>query len=136
MFITTYQDNSHQNKLANQGTLGMWVGLQKVIQSGHTMCTTPRLKQYFNQGCDFPTESYGDWSKVDDEVVATTENNQTNHNNYNVVSNSESNDEENIFDEDVDNEVESHLQTTVNAYVICAMKKLQALYNSNANKIV
>ena len=46
------------------------------------------------------------------------------------------NDNKNFFDEDIDNKVEATPQTTINAKVVPAIKKLQALYNHNANKIL
>ena len=41
----------------------------------------------------------------------------------------------NIFDKDIDNKVEATPQTTINAKVVHAMKKLQTSYNDDANKI-
>ena len=57
---------------------------------------------------------------------------------YYVVSDSKSDDntKDNLFNEEVNNKVEATLQTTVNAIVVWTMKKLQASYNDNADKIV
>ena len=38
-----------------------------------------------------------------------------------------------FFDEDVDNQVKVSPQTTINTNMVQAMKKLQALYNDDAN---
>ena len=66
------------------------------------------------------------------------------NNNVNVVSDSDSdsndedfeNNEEFLFDEDINDQVIASPKTTVNAKVIWAMKKHQTLYNDNANKII
>ena len=64
--------------------------------------------------------------------------NQNNNNYYYLVSDSESNDKahDNLFDENINNEVEATLIAIVNAKVVWAMKKLQASYNKDANKIL
>ena len=67
-----------------------------------------------------------------------------NNNNVNVVSNSNSdsskddfkNNDNNFFDEDIDDQVKVTPQTTINAKVVQAMKKLHALYNDDANKTI
>ena len=67
-----------------------------------------------------------------------------NNNNLKVVSESYANlgdddfenDDKNFFDKDIDYQVKAAPQTTVNTKVVQAMKKLQALYNDDANKIV
>ena len=41
-----------------------------------------------------------------------------------------------FFDEDVDNQVKVSPQTTINTNMVQAMKKLQALYNDDANKFI
>ena len=64
--------------------------------------------------------------------------NQSNNNNVVSDSCSESNDKEaekNFLDNDVYDKVETTPKTTINAKVH-AMKKLQALYNNDANKII
>ena len=43
---------------------------------------------------------------------------------------------ENLFDEDIDDTVIASPKTMINTKVIQAMKKLQASYNNNANKII
>ena len=40
------------------------------------------------------------------------------------------------FDKDINHKVEATRQTTINAKLVHKMKKLQALYNDNVNKIV
>ena len=62
------------------------------------------------------------------------EKNQNQNNNYIIVSDSKSDDEENLFDEDIDDEVKAAPKTTVIAKVVKAMKTLQALYNDNAKR--
>ena len=64
-----------------------------------------------------------------------------NYNNSNVVSESDSDDNiesdnKNFFDEDIDDQVKATPKTTINAKVVQPMKKLQASYNNDANKIV
>ena len=65
-------------------------------------------------------------------------NNENDNNYYNVVSDSESDDEakENHFEVHVDNETEVTRKTTLNPKVVQVMKNLQASYNENADKIV
>ena len=64
---------------------------------------------------------------------------ENNINNVNVVSDSgsdssdkdfESN-KENFFDKDINDQVKASPKTTINAKVVWAMKKLQALYNDD-----
>ena len=64
-----------------------------------------------------------------------------NNNDANIVSYSDSDDDiknnnDNFFDEYIDDKVEVTSHTTINAKVVCAIKKLQALCNDDANKIV
>ena len=42
----------------------------------------------------------------------------------------------NFFDEDIDDKVKATPQTTINVKVVPAMKKLQASYNNDTNKII
>ena len=103
----------------------------------------------------FLQKSYGKYTKVEKPVLVITScegsddeeelklfpivNN--NNNNVKVVTDSNSedninNNNENVFDEDIDNEANMTLQTTINAKMVHAMKKLQALYDNSANKII
>ena len=105
----------------------------------------------------FLQKSYGEYTKVDKPVVVTTsyeglskeEELKTvpaaiNNNNVNVVTNSKKdsskedleNNDENHFDENINNKVKATAQTPINAKVVQAMKKLQALYNNDANKVI
>ena len=63
-----------------------------------------------------------------------------NNNDINVVSDltvmMTSNDVKNISDKDIDDKVEKTPKTTINAKVVLTIKKLQALYNDDANKII
>ena len=117
----------------------------------HTRFSTPRQKDYFDQRRDFSTEVIWDYKKFEKPVLVTKSydglDDEEEHemipivnqnNNYcNTVSDSESKSEdnegkENVFDKDIDKEVKA--TPTINAKVVQAMKKLQALYNDNANK--
>ena len=100
----------------------------------------------------FVQKSYGEYSKVKKPVLVTMSYERSDdedeletvpiiskNNNYNVISDSNSdnnikNDNKIMFDEDINDEVESIPKTTINAKVVQAMKKLQASYNDNANK--
>ena len=64
--------------------------------------------------------------------------NQNNYNKYDVGHDSESkkDDEENLLNEDVNKEFKATPMTTINTKVIHVIKKLQALYNDDANKIL
>ena len=63
-----------------------------------------------------------------------------NNNNYNIVSDSKSErdeeTEEDLFDVDIDDKVKATPKTTINAKVVQMIKQLQALCNNSANKIV
>ena len=64
-----------------------------------------------------------------------------NNNNVNVVTDFNSHndikhDNKNLFDEDIDDEVEAAPHTTIKGIVVHEMKKLQASYNNHSNKIV
>ena len=64
-----------------------------------------------------------------------------NVNNRNVIrdsniDNDNNNKNENIFDEYIDDKLEVTSITTTNAKVVQTMKKLQAVYNDDANKII
>ena len=105
----------------------------------------------------FLHKSYGEYSKVEKPVVLNTsykglddeeeleivpEDNK--NNDVNVVSNSDSpssdedfeNNKENFFDKDINNQAIASPKTTVNAKVIWAMKKFQASYNDDVEKII
>ena len=110
---------------------------------------------YFDPGCDF-TSKVSEYSKVEKPVVLNTSYEGSddeeerkivpvdNKNNVNVVRDSDidssdkdsKNNEGHIFDEDINDQVIASFKTTVNAKVIWAMKKLQTLYNDDANKII
>ena len=65
-------------------------------------------------------------------------NNEDNDSNYDVVSNLESKEEEkeNLFEDQIDDEIHMTPKTTLNSKVVRAMKNLQASYNEDANMIV
>ena len=78
----------------------------------------------------------------EEELEIVSKNN--NNGDINVVCDSDSdssdddleNNEEFFFDEDVDKQVIASPKTMINVKVIQAMKKLQASYNDDANKII
>ena len=57
MCISTYRDNTHWAKLANQSIPCIWVGCME----GHPTCTywafNPIMKNYFNMGYDVSAEA-------------------------------------------------------------------------------
>ena len=61
--------------------------------------------------------------------------------NVSIVTDSEAfidikNSKENVFDEDIDDNIKAPLQMTVKEKVVSATKKLQASYNDDANKFI
>ena len=69
------------------------------------------------------------------DIEMVTENNDIN-NDYNIFSNDLDGQEENLFNQQIDKELEVIPKTTLNPKVIRVVKNLQASYNKNANKIV
>ena len=159
MCIASFKDNTHQAKLANRGTPGIWVGYAE----NHPACTyrifNPKTKKIIlTQDVTFLQKSYGEYTKVekpafltmcyegsdDQEELETVPVENNNNNNVNVVSDSDSDSsdedfksiKENLFDDDIEDQVKASPGTTVNAKVAQAMKKLQASYNDDANKII
>ena len=102
----------------------------------------------------FLQKSYGDWSKVekpvlfpisyegseedDDDVKMVPVINQNNSNDFKVVSDSKSNDKanKNLFNKDVNDEVDAVPKNIVKAKVGQSLKKLQTSYNKDAKRIV
>ena len=77
----------------------------------------------------------------DDEEELQTIPVVNNNNDINIVSDLDSdddikNDNKIFFHKDINDEVKATPKTTVNKKVVCSIKKLQALYNNDANKIV
>ena len=158
MCITTYKDNTHAAKLANCGTPSIWVGFTENHLAGTYQIFNPKTKKIIlTWDVTFLQKSYGEYTKVDKPVVVTTsyegsdEEEEletvhivTNNSNVNVVSDSDSdsseedfeNNNDNFFDKYINDQMKVTLQTTINIKVVQAMKKLQALYNVNVNKIV
>ena len=115
---------------------------------------SPKTKtNIFIKDVTFLQKSYGDFSKVEKPVLVTRSYeglddeeklemipviNQNSYSYYNVISNSKSkrHDEVMLFDKDFDVDIEINPKTTVNAKVVCGMKKLQALYNHDAKNNV
>ena len=81
-------------------------------------------------------------SDYEEELKTVPVENDNNHENIVSNSNSESssedfkNNEGNFFHKDINHKVIASHKTTVNAKVVQAMKKLQASYNYDANKII
>ena len=158
MCITTFKDNTHQAKLANQGSLGIWVGYAENHPPGTYRNFNPKTKRIIlTRDVTFLQKSYGEYSKVEKPVVLNMSYEKSDDqeelkivpvdnkkNDVNVFSNSNSdssdkdfkNNKESFFDEDNNDQVISSYKTTVNAKVIWAMKKLQASYNNDVNKII
>ena len=102
----------------------------------------------------FVQKSYGECSKdekpllvttsyygLDDEEVLKMVPIISNSNNNYLDSDSDSDtdiesDNKNVFHKDIDDKVTAAPKTTINTKVVWAMKKLQASYNDNANKII
>ena len=56
MFLATYKDSTHQAKLANCGTPGIWVSYAQNHPAGTYQILNPKQKKYLDLGCDFPTK--------------------------------------------------------------------------------
>ena len=54
--ITTYHDNAHWAKLASQGVISRWVGFAECHQVGPYIVYSAKMRKFFDQGSDFPTE--------------------------------------------------------------------------------
>ena len=63
--MMTYHDNSHQTKLANKGTQGIWVGLA----DGHSVSTysmfNPKAPKLAQKNVTFLFKSHDEWNKVE-----------------------------------------------------------------------
>ena len=130
MCISTYKDNFHWANLASGGTPSIWVSYAK----GHPTST----HQSFNPkniiltqnvtwktcGCNCKLWGIrqGGWAWNGSESDPSKDDFENNQNNY--------------FDDNMDNQVKASPQTTLNSKVVQAMKKLQAPYSDNANKII
>ena len=127
MYITTYGDNIYQSKLANSRAPGIWAGFMEGHKIGTYPYLTPRQKNIPIKDVIFLQKSWKDYIKVKKPVLVTMSYeglndeeeletvpiiNQDNYC-YNLVSNSESDneDEENLFDEDVKGEVKTTPKT-------------------------
>ena len=158
MCIATFKDNTHWAKLANHGTPGNWVSYADNHPTSTYWIFNPKTKCIIlTYNVTFLHKSYGEYCKVEKPVILPTSYEgldneeepeivsiENNDNGLNVVSNSNSDSSdndletngENLFDEDVDNEVIASPKTMMNAKVIQAMKELQAYYKDDANKLV
>ena len=121
MCITTYRDNTHWVKLANQGIPAIWVGYAKGHPTGTYWVFNPKTKKIIlTRDVTFLHKSFGEFSKDEKPIFVTTsyegpDNEEKlktvsiiskNNDNSNVgtVSNSD-NDNEKVFDEDIDDKV-------------------------------
>ena len=65
MCTTTFKDNTHQAKLANQGTPGIWVGYAKNHPTGTYWIFNPKTKRIIlTRDVTFPKKSYGAYNKL------------------------------------------------------------------------
>ena len=158
MCIATFMNNTHLAKLANHGTPGIWVGYAENHLTGTCRIFNPKTKcNILTQDVTFLDKSYSECRKVEKPVILTMNYERSNgeeepeivpvecnNNGVNIVTNSDNdlsnddlkNNEENLFDEEVDDKVISTTKPTLNAKAVWAMKKLQALYIDNVNKII
>ena len=140
MCITTFKDNTHRAKLANHGFPGIWVVYAKNHPAGRCQIFNPKTKKnILTRDMTFLQKSYGEYTKVEKPAVLTmsyegldedeeleTVPVENNNNNVNVVSdsNSDSRDEdfesikENLFDDNIDDQVKASPKTTVNTKVV------------------
>ena len=149
----THKDNSHHAKFANHGTPDIWEGYIDGNPIGTYWVLNPRTKKIIlTRDMTFLKKSYWDYNEKpvlatmtyegsdDEEELERVSVVNQNINNYNEVSDSKSESdnksEENLFDVDIDKEVEATPKITISAKVVGETKQLQALYNDDANKIV
>ena len=65
MWITTYRDNTHQAKLMNQGTPGIWVGYAEDHPTSMYQVFSPKIKKFvLASDVTFLQKSYGEYSKA------------------------------------------------------------------------
>ena len=132
MCITVYQDNSLWAKLATHDVIGIWVGFTK----GFHVYNPKTQNNILTKDVPFLQKPCSDWSKVKKPVLVPISykgsddnkelkivpliNQNNNDNNYNVVSDSESKNADggNLFDEDVNKEVEATPRIIVNGKVV------------------
>ena len=69
---TSYRDNTHQAKLANQGTPGIWVGYAEGHPTGTYQAFNPKTKKItLTRDVTFLQKSHGKYSKVEKPVLVT-----------------------------------------------------------------
>ena len=67
----TYCDNSHHTKLANGGTVGIWMGIADGHPvSIHCVLNTKTCKFRLIKDMAFLGKSYGEWNKVEKQALA------------------------------------------------------------------
>ena len=67
--ITTYRDSTHQGKLANHDTSGIWVGYVEGHPTNTYWVFNPKTKNILTSNVTFLQKSYGDYSKVENPVL-------------------------------------------------------------------
>ena len=137
MCITTYRDNTHQAKLANHGTSGVWVGCTEGHSIGTYQIFNPKMKKIIlTWDVTFLQKSYGEYSKVEKPVLVTKSYEgldceeelemfpiSVNNNNLDIdpIRNTDiENDIKNVSN----NKIEVSPKTTIKTKVIWTMKKL------------
>ena len=72
MCITTYSNSTHQDKLANWSTTGMWVGYTDGHPNGTYQVFNPKTKKIIlTRDVTFLQKSYGESIKVEKYVLVT-----------------------------------------------------------------
>ena len=150
MCIAIYRDNTHQAKLANQGTPGIWVSYAGGHPTGTYWVFNPKTKKItLTSDVTFLQMSHGEYSKLEkpilvaisyegssDEEELRTVPIISKSNNNNLNTNSEINDDnENVFDEDINDESKQPPRPISMPKLFVQFKKFQVSYNDNANKI-
>ena len=127
----------------------MWIGYAEGRPTGTHWVFNPKTKKIIlTQDVTFLQKFYIEYTKVEKPVLVTMSYEGLNdeeelkmvsivneNNNVNKITDIK-NDNENVFNKDIDNKVEVTPKTTINAKVTHAMKKLQALFDNGVNKII
>ena len=133
--------------------LGIWAGYADGHPTGIYPVFNPKAKAIIlTRQVILLQKSYMDYNKVEKPILVTTSYEGSddkeklemvplinNNNSYNAVSDSKSNGDDevdkNLFDDNVNKEVKVTSKTSININMVQAMKKLQALYHEDANKL-
>ena len=72
MCIINYKDNSHQAKLTNQDTPGIWDGYKEGHPTGTCQIFNPKIKKIIlTWDVSFLQKSFNEYTKVEKPVVVT-----------------------------------------------------------------